>query len=228
MVRRSQVNFLQLGNAPDGLADYYTHREYGWFVLSDHSDVLFGPNKVLRPNGYLSELINATGWQTYIDEIATVDSSHDMLRVVPGLELTVGDGTDWETEGHFLALGPASYIDPFTSKPADPSMATSAVRRSAIDLVDTFYTSGGEFGIMAHPTNPYPWNEEYFHVLDKYSGRIGLVVSGLSGPQPRQTLALWDQKLAQGYRVTGVGGSDNHWYNKGLVSGSHSADGRRR
>ena len=138
-----------------------------------------------------------------------------------GEEVTVGNGSDLETTGHFLAYGIPERVEPFTSP-------DQTARRTARDIVDEVVREQNGFGYVAHPHTSFfrgphgePWDKEGWDVVDDYSrwypGKIGLELINAGYDANYRTLNRWDSYLSkskspppEGPRVFAIGNSDAH------------------
>lgn len=148
-----------------------------WHVITDHSDVTYFDRFVRK---YLTN----EDWAALTTDTANVGA-------FLGEEVTVGNGKDLKTMGHFLVYGINNRIEPFTS-------STQDARRTAWDIVDEIVREQGGIGCVAHPYTskifgPYGERWRAWNVIDDYAytGRIGIeLINGGYQPRP-MTLNRW-------------------------------------
>lgn len=177
-----------------------------WTIVTNHSDV------VTRKWGLWGELIvrqvmTPSNWQNQISECQSVSQKLG-ITVLPGEEITIGNGTNLETRGHFLAYGLSKYV---------PSMYSQSdiKRRKGEDILSDIRSAGG-FGFIAHPykfgtwpIDAEPWKD--WNLLNPYSYVIrGIEIVHNNHNPPQETINLWDRKLQQGREFFGIGNSDAH------------------
>lgn len=121
----------------------------------------------------------------------------DKLLLIPGREITT-------FQGHANVFGPTSFIDFRLASPHVPNI--NQMLQQVQDL-------HGLFSIN-HPGSPSGaacmgcgWT-----VPDTDYSRVTSIeaINGGSLDGPRSGIPFWQDKLNKGYRITGVGGSDNH------------------
>jgi len=74
-----------------------------WIAITDHSDVVFF-------NRFVRDYMTDAKWQEQQAEIAKID-----FPVLLGEEITIGNGQNLETEGHFLAYGLSGFVTTLSS-----------------------------------------------------------------------------------------------------------------
>ena len=184
---------------PNYYASRYQDSGFDFIYFTEHSDVLIWWQNYLG-----MKIKDANTYSEYVTEVRNLNKE---ILTFPGIELTVGNGDNWESEGHFITLSDTGYINPFET--INEELVTLSVRRDARSLLDEYYSNGGEFGIVAHPSRVDPWNFVDFPI-HRYSGKIGMELISAGGREPRRTTRQWDALLANNRKVTGVAGSDTH------------------
>ena len=125
---------------------------------------------------------------------------------------------------HFLAIGAGTELSPYADDPQK--------------LIEQTKANGG-YGFLAHPFDPpapafnedsLGWQDwdingftglEIWNYMSDFKGQLGNKLRSLraalnpgkyvSGPET-ETLAKWDELLATGKRIVGIGGSDAHGF----------------
>jgi PKD repeat protein len=173
-----------------------------WEIITDHSDVV-------SFNLIRWDVMTPTDWQNQVAECQNVSQKLG-ITVLPGEEITIGNGTDLETRGHFLAYGVSNYVPSMYSK-------NDTKRRSGSDILSDVRKAGG-FGFIAHP---YPfgiwpkqldaegWRE--WDLLNSYEDVIrGIELLHDNHDPPQDTINRWDKELQQGKDFFAIGNSDAH------------------
>lgn len=132
------------------------------------------------------------------DAMRELQPYFDKVLLIPGREITT-------FYGHMNLLGTASYID-------------FRVGSTAVPNVDTLLRRAQQLGALVsinHPDSPSgeqcmgcgwtPAGPVDMHLLTAVEA-----VNGGSETHGESELPFWNQQLDRGYRLTGIGGSDNH------------------
>lgn len=122
----------------------------------------------------------------------------DKLLLIPGREITT-------FEGHLNFLGTTSYVDFRLGSPSVPNMNTllrAADQLGALVSINHPDAPSGErcMGCGWTPKSPVD-----MHLLTGVEA-----INGGSELEDRYGIPFWDKQLNAGYRLTGIGGSDNH------------------
>lgn len=186
-------------------------------AVTDHSDVSL--KHIFR------SLLTETEWSQRNNDINGVNSSFIFL---PGEEVTIGNGSNFATEGHFLAYGLNSMVPiPFTSSstaPLEPDPDEPGdwlLPKSVYDGdpprkgIREILSSVGGFGYIAHPNTGSPWTGYSWYGIKSY---LGSKVKGLEilsagkdqGVKTKPAWQKWESILQQGKNFYVVGGSDYH------------------
>jgi len=178
-------------------------KDLEWAIITDHSDVvtrkwIFWGDQIIR------DFLDQERWQNQKQKIQAITD----FPILQGEELTMGNGKDLKTEGHFLAYGINDFIPTLSS-------LNDAKRPTAEDLIKEVKAKEG-FGYISHPfkfgtllLDAEPWLA--WDLLLKYPDTIrGVEILHGNHDAPVATLNLWDRKLKQGKKLFGIGNSDAH------------------
>jgi hypothetical protein len=134
---------------------------------------------------------------SHYNDMRELQPYYDHLLLMPGREITT-------FQGHANVFGTTSFIDFRLTSPHVPHVN---------DLLQQVQDMHGLFSIN-HPGAPSGaacmgcgWTAP-----DTDYNRVNAIeaVNGDSGDGPRSGIPFWQDKLNKGYRITGIGGSDNH------------------
>nr|WP_314468824.1 CehA/McbA family metallohydrolase [uncultured Novosphingobium sp.] len=128
---------------------------------------------------------------------------YDDILLIPGREMTT-------EQGHANVFGTTEYIDHRLGEKSMPHMAT---------MIERAHAAGGLFSIN-HPGSPTDfrcrgcgWSapEATYTATDAMEVmNSGNLWKQLGGGDAGGDVAIWEKQLAQGRRITAIGGSDNH------------------
>ena len=146
-------------------------------------------------------------WQ---DQKTKIDSIVD-LPVLLGEEITIGNGINLETQGHFLAYGISDFVPTLSSYVPWGARTEGDI---VLNEVGNYPNQG--FGYIAHPykfgtgkVDAEPWRR--WDLLEKYPNTIkGFEILHNTHDAPIPTLNLWDRLLEQGKKFFAIGNSDAH------------------
>ncbi|THD77124.1 MAG: PHP domain-containing protein [Phenylobacterium sp.] len=211
--------FFERGTAFGGFYDAPLKTTPGWYrgdlhLHTGHSDASCASRrgaKVPCPLYKTVEAAEARG----LDFIAITDhntTSHDQamrelapyfddLLLIPGREITT-------FQGHANVFGPEAFIDFQLGSPRAPDMAS---------ILSEVEKAGGLISIN-HPGLPSGetcmgcgWTAKVdFGRIPMIEAENGGALRQSQGGDFLSGLAFWEARLNAGYRITGVGGSDNH------------------
>lgn len=172
-----------------------------WIAITDHSEVITGmfsksPWDVFEPDE----------WQSQQEDIAVVTD----FPVISGEEITMGNGNDLETQGHFLGYGLNNLVQTLYDA-SDPSLKLA---QGSLNEV----RNQGVFGYIAHPyrfgalfsfMDAEPW--KLWNLVPENEDIIkGIELLHASHEAPTATVNTWDKKLQQGKKFFAIGNSDAH------------------
>lgn len=134
----------------------------------------------------------------------------DKLLFIPGREIT----TFW---GHANLLGPTEFVDfrVGDTVPSIPSLFDQADKMRAILSINHPNAPTGEVCMGCGWTPEEKLDPHYVKVIEAVNGGVE--------EGPYSGISFWEKYLSQGYRVTAIGGSDNH--NAQIPAGDKSAVG---
>lgn len=147
---------------------------------------------------------------SHYNDMRELQPYFDHLLLIPAREITT-------FQGHANVYGPTEFIDFRLTSPYVPNFNR---------LLDEVQAQHGIFSIN-HPGIPSGescmgcgWT-----VPDTNFSRVTAieVINGGTADGPRSGITLWQQQLNNGFRLTGLGGSDNH--DSDLKTGTYSAIG---
>ncbi|WP_084581895.1 CehA/McbA family metallohydrolase [Sphingomonas azotifigens] len=128
---------------------------------------------------------------------------YDDILLIPGREMTTA-------QGHFNIFGTTSYVDYRLGERAMPDMATMIRAAKA----------AGAIVSINHPSSPSDfrcrgcgWTAPAATIgeVDAIEAmNAGKLFAQIGGGDPMGDFDYWEKAVAQGRRVTAVGGSDNH------------------
>ena len=141
--------------------------------------------------------------ESHVAELRNLQDTHDRLLILPGRELTT-------FQGHANGLGLVG--------PVDFRLDGAHVAR-ADDLADAVHVRGALFSIN-HPSSPSGeacmgcgWTPDAFDMRRADAVEVvngGSLRSGLRADGRLSGLSFWEDFLRKGFRITAIGGSDNH------------------
>jgi chitodextrinase/uncharacterized protein YegL len=174
-----------------------------WAILTEHSDYV--TKRFLLGGSYtVRDILTPMKWEREkLDLANTVD-----IPVLQGEEITIGNGINLETQGHFLAYKISSPVQTLDS-------IDDSNRKNGEGILNEVETQGG-FGFIAHPYKfsglgrfIEPW--KCWNLTVKYPKTIrGLELLHANHDAPQETINLWDRKLQQGREFFAIGNSDAH------------------
>ncbi|MCC7269021.1 MAG: CehA/McbA family metallohydrolase [Caulobacteraceae bacterium] len=141
---------------------------------------------------------------SHLAEIAALQPAFDDLLVIPGREITT-------FHGHFNVFGALSDVDFQLGGPRAPDIGR---------ILDQVEKAGGLASIN-HPSMPSGevcmgcgWTVEKtpfarFAAVEVANGGA-LALTGNMADDPLSGVGFWEARLAEGARLTAIGGSDNH------------------
>ena len=224
----ADIFFTRNNDEPTSFADAPLRSEPAWYrgdlhmhtAHSDGSCLSQGGRKVPCPVFLTAEAASARG----LDFIAVTDhntTSHyndlrelqpyfDKLLFIPGREIT----TFW---GHANLFGPTEFVDfrVGTTVPSIQSLFEQAGRMHAILSINHPNDPTGEICMGCGWTPKDPIDPHLIQSIEAVNG--GAEEGQHSG------ISFWEKYLKQGYRITAIGGSDNH--NAQSPAGTRSAIG---
>lgn len=186
-------------------------------AITDHSDV--------ARRYMFRSILTEQEWAERESDINNVSSPYVLI---PGEEVTIGNGSNFATEGHFLAYGLNSMIPmPFASSataPLEPDPDEPGdllLPKSVYDGdpprkgIREILSSMGGFGYIAHPNTGSPWTGYSWYGIKPY---LGSKVKGLEilsagkdqGVKTKPAWQKWESILQHGKNFYVVGGSDSH------------------
>jgi hypothetical protein len=129
----------------------------------------------------------------------------DTLLVIPGREMTT-------QLGHYNLLGVTDYVNYQLGTPTTPdinAMFDGSKATGAIISINHPEIVTGENCLGCGWIAP---NTDYSRVesMEVANGGVAADAGGLFDDGPKSGTAFWEALLNRGYRITGVGGSDNH------------------
>lgn len=132
------------------------------------------------------------------DSMRELQPYFDKVLLIPGREITT-------FYGHMNLLGTTSYVDfrvGSTTVPDVNAFLRRARQLGALVSINHPDSPSGEqcMGCGWAPASPVDW-----HLLAAVEA-----VNGGSETRGESELPFWNQQLDRGYRLTGIGGSDNH------------------
>jgi hypothetical protein len=122
----------------------------------------------------------------------------DKVLLIPGREITT-------FQGHINFLGTTSYLDFRLGSPRVPDTNTllrNAQRLGALLSINHPDAPSGEICMGCGWTPKTPVDMRLFNAVEAING--GSELHGMNG------VSFWDKELNDGFRLTGIGGSDNH------------------
>ncbi|MFZ5720451.1 MAG: CehA/McbA family metallohydrolase [Pseudomonadota bacterium] len=136
---------------------------------------------------------NATSHHQHLAELQPY---FDDLLLIPGREITT-------FQGHANVFGTTAPLDFQLGGPRAPGLD---------HIQDQVEASGGVFSINhpGLPTGPLCMGCGWSAKTDYRRVAAVEVVSGARAEGPLSGMAFWEARLNAGFRITGVGGSDNH------------------
>lgn len=132
-----------------------------------------------------------------IDDIRELQPWFDRLLLIPATEITT-------FHGHIQAIGPRRFIDFRLGTPAVPDMhalAKDAAGAGAILSINHADLPSGEACMGCGWSAP---GTDYSQI------QAIEAVNGTQADGPLSGMPFWYARLNEGYRLTGIGGSDNH------------------
>jgi hypothetical protein len=132
------------------------------------------------------------------DSMRELQPYFDKVLLIPGREITT-------FQGHLNFLGTTSYLDFRLGSKSVPDMNTllrNATRLGALVSINHPDAPSGEICMGCGWTPGSPVDLHLLGAVEAVNG--GSELHGLSG------IPFWDKQLDNGYRLTGIGGSDNH------------------
>lgn len=133
----------------------------------------------------------------HFDAIRELEPYFDRMVLIPGVEITT-------FHGHANIFAPSGFVDFRLGSAAVPTFAALADRVAASGAVLSINHPGLPSGERCMGCG---WT-----VADTDYDRVQAVeaVNGVRAEGPGSGLAFWYARLNQGYRLAGIGGSDNH------------------
>lgn len=134
---------------------------------------------------------------SHYDELRELQSYFDKLLFIPGREIT----TFW---GHANLFGPTEFVDfrVGTTVPSMQSLFEQAESMHAILSINHPNAPTGEICMGCGWTPKESVDPHLIHSIEAVNG--GAEEGQYSG------IGFWEKYLNQGYRITAIGGSDNH------------------
>ena len=132
------------------------------------------------------------------DAMRELQPYFDKVLLIPGREVTT-------FQGHLNFLGTTAYLDFRLGSKTVPDMNTllrNADRLGALVSINHPDAPSGELCMGCGWTPASPVDMHLLAAVEAVNG--GSETHGLSG------VPFWDKELDAGYRLTGIGGSDNH------------------
>jgi hypothetical protein len=132
------------------------------------------------------------------DAMRELQPYFDKVLLIPGREITT-------FQGHINFLGTTSYLDFRLGSPGVPDMDTllrNAHRLGALVSVNHPDAPSGEICMGCGWTPKAPVDMSLLNAVEAING--GSELHGMNG------VPFWDKELNEGFRLTGIGGSDNH------------------
>jgi hypothetical protein len=161
------------------------------FAVADHSDVVTGWPFKLR------SLFTDTDWEARQKDLEPFAGESSKVIAIPGEEVTVGNGKNEKTEGHFLVYGlrervpypfeglTPQMLEPDPEGPPGDMLLPKSVwegKLSRKDVVAVLRDVGklGAFGYIAHPNGGPGWKDNWTdYAWSKARPFIGTVVKGM-------------------------------------------------
>ncbi|OYX31476.1 MAG: hypothetical protein B7Y99_10095 [Caulobacterales bacterium 32-69-10] len=142
---------------------------------------------------------------SHVAELAGLTPYFDTLLVIPGREMTT-------QFGHYNLLGVADFVEFRLGSPATPNinaMFDASKATGAVISINHPERSTGEDCLGCGWSAP---DTDYDRVqsIEVANGGGAADNDGRFGDGPGSGVAIWEALLNRGYRLTGVGGSDNH------------------
>lgn len=138
---------------------------------------------------------NAT---SHYDAMRELQPYFDKVLLIPGREITT-------FYGHMNFLGTTSYIDFRVGSPTVPNVNTFLHRARQLGAVVSINHPDSPSGEQCMGCGWTPAWPVDMHLLTAVEA-----VNGGSETHGESELPFWNQQLDHGYRLTGIGGSDNH------------------
>jgi hypothetical protein len=132
------------------------------------------------------------------DAMRELQPYFDKVLLIPGREITT-------FQGHLNFLGTTSYLDFRLGSKSVPDMNTllsNAKRLGAVVSINHPDAPSGEICMGCGWTPATPADMRLLSAVEAVNG--GSEMHGFNG------VPFWDKELNAGYRLTGIGGSDNH------------------
>lgn len=120
------------------------------------------------------------------------------LLLIPGREITT-------FQGHFNIFGTTQYLDFRAGSKSVPDVNTlfeNAKKLGALISINHPNAPGGEICMGCRWTPDHPIDMKLVNAIE--------AVNGGSTDPAQSGIPFWEEQLNQGYRLTAVGGSDNH------------------
>jgi hypothetical protein len=135
---------------------------------------------------------------SHYDAMRELQPYFDKILLIPGREVTT-------FQGHLNLLGTTEFLDFRLGSAKVPNVNTllrSADRLGAVTSINHPAAPSGEICMGCGWTPESPADMRLLTAVEAVNG--GSERSGFSG------IPFWNKQLAGGYRLTGIGGSDNH------------------
>lgn len=136
--------------------------------------------------------------QSQYDAMRELQPYFDKVLLIPGREITT-------FYGHMNLLGTTAFLDFRLGSKTVPNVDTLAERADKLGAVFSINhpdAPTGERCMGCGWTPPSPVNMNLFAAVEAVNG--GSELGGYNG------VPFWNKQLDRGYRLTGIGGSDNH------------------
>ncbi len=147
---------------------------------------------------------------SHYDALRELQPYFDKLLFIPGREIT----TFW---GHANLFGPTQFFDfRVGDTTSTQSLFERAEKMGAVLSINHPNAPTGEECMGCGWTPQQQIDPRLIHVIE--------AVNGGDEYGPRQSVSFWEKYLNQGFRVTAIGGSDNH--NAQIPEGKTNAIGR--
>lgn len=192
-------------------------------AITDHSDVVLEVETEMFSKVIFRSILTTQEWIDRETDINNLVSAH---LVIPGEEITMGNGTDVNTEGHFLAYGLNSvvtmpFVNPLGLEPDPDDPGDLLLPESVFDGnpprkdVGDILSSINGFGYIAHPNTGEPWRD---YSWDRATPHLGSKIKGMEilsmgkdqGVKTKTAWKEWEKILQQSKNFYVVGGSDYH------------------
>lgn len=135
---------------------------------------------------------------SHIGELRTLQPYFDDLLLIPGMEVTT-------FQGHANAFGLTAPIDFRVGSPSVPDWTTLLQRLAQRGLVVSINHPAMPSGEICMGCGWRPQPPADLRLVQAVE-----VVNGADADTPVSGIPFWHRLLDQGYRLTGIGGSDNH------------------